>query len=52
MSNKMKHITFFDCFYNDDVKKYESVFLNNKGNMNHLNKTGNEIIYNEIKKLL
>jgi hypothetical protein len=52
MSDKMIHITFFDCFYNDDVKKYESVFLNNKGNMNHLNDAGNEIMYNEIKKLL
>lgn len=52
MSDKMIHITFFDSFYDNDVFKYENIFLNNKGNMNHMNRTGNEIIYNEVKKII
>lgn len=52
LSSNMTHITFFDTFYNGNVKKFESVFLNNKGQMNHMNKTGNKIIYEEVKKLL
>jgi hypothetical protein len=30
----------------------EDVFLENRGNMNHLNEIGNKIIYNKILKLL
>ena len=52
MSNNITHITFFDSFYNDDVFKFENVFLENKGNMNHMNKHGNEIIYNKIKNII
>jgi len=46
------HITFFDSFYDDNVLKYENVFLKNRGNINHLNDVGNLIIYNEIKNNL
>lgn len=46
------HITFFDAFYDDSVLKYENIFLKHKGNINHLNVKGNEIIYNKIKKIL
>ena len=46
------HITFFDSFYDDRVRKYENVFLQNKGNANHLNSVGNDFIYKEMKKLL
>jgi len=52
LSSKITHITFFDSFYDENVKKFESVFLNNKGQMNHMNTTGNQIIYEEVKKLL
>lgn len=48
------HITFFDSFNQSisNVKLFENVFLNNKGQMNHLNDRGNKIIYNNIKSLL
>lgn len=43
------HITFFDSFYGNDVLKFENVFLNNKGNTNHLSLKGNNIIFETIK---
>jgi len=46
------HITFFDSFYSDKVIKFEDIFLNHRGNTNHLTDVGNEYIYNSIKKLL
>jgi len=46
------HITFFDSFYDDNVLKYETIFLKNRGNINHLNDVGNMIIYNEMKNNL
>ena len=52
LSNKIIHITFFDKFYDDNVLKFENVFLKNKGNMNHMNENGNKIIYSKIKKRL
>jgi hypothetical protein len=45
------NITFFDSF-NKDMFQFENVFLNNGGNMNHMNDVGNKIIYNEIKTIL
>jgi hypothetical protein len=45
------NITFFDSF-NQDMYQFENVFLNNGGNMNHMNEVGNRIIYNEIKTIL
>lgn len=47
-----KHITFFDSFYDDRVKKYENIFLKNRGNINHLNDDGNHFIYKDIKNTL
>ena len=44
------HITFFDSFYDNDYLKFEDIFLNFKGNVNHLNEIGNKIIYTEIIK--
>jgi hypothetical protein len=46
------HITFFDSFYDDRVLKYENIFLNNKGNVNHMDSIGNTIIFNSITKLI
>jgi lysophospholipase L1-like esterase len=46
------NITFFDGFKNEKTVGFEKIFLNNKGDMNHLNKKGNDIIYKKIKKLL
>ena len=45
------NITFFNSF-NKDAVQFEDVFLENRGNMNHLNEKGNKIIYNKIIKLL
>lgn len=45
------NITFFDSF-NKDMNQYESIFLNNMGNMNHMNNVGNQIIYEKIKTIL
>jgi hypothetical protein len=45
------NITFFNSFNKDSIQ-LEDIFLENKGNMNHLNKKGNKIIYNKIKKLI
>jgi hypothetical protein len=45
------NITFFNSFNKNSIQ-LENVFLENKGNMNHLNKKGNKIIYNKIKKLI
>jgi hypothetical protein len=42
------HITFFDSFYPENVLKFEEIFLNNKGKINHMNDTGNQIIFNLI----
>jgi hypothetical protein len=42
------HITFFDSFYPTEVLKFENVFLNNRGVINHLNDVGNNIIYEKI----
>jgi hypothetical protein len=46
------HITFFDSFYDDDVLKFEDIFLSYKGNINHLNEKGNRLFYNIIKNTL
>ncbi len=46
------HITFFDSFYSDAVLKFEDVFLDNKGNINHLNQLGNNIVYQKILQYL
>jgi hypothetical protein len=51
LCNDSIHITFFDSFY-DDVLKCENIFLNNKGNINHMSQKGNDIIYKKIKKIL
>lgn len=51
-SAKIINITFFNSFYDDDVLKFEDIFLNNKGEMNHMNRKGNKIIFDEIKKIL
>jgi hypothetical protein len=50
----MINITFFDLFNQsvDGIHMFENIFLNNKGQMNHLNELGNEIIYNKIQNLL
>ena len=52
MYPKAIHMTFFDSFYNDDILKFENVFLNNKGNVNHLSLKGNNIIFEIIKTKL
>ena len=46
------HITFFDSFYPENVFKFENVFLENRGNMNHMNIDGNKIVYHKIKNIL
>jgi len=46
------HITFFDSFYDDSVIKFENIFLENKGNTNHLSDRGNDVIYKKTSKLL
>lgn len=46
------HITFFDEFYTDNILKFEKVFLNCKGNTNHLNISGNKIVYKKLLKIL
>jgi hypothetical protein len=46
------HITFFDNFYDNNVLKFEDIFLSYKGNVNHLNQLGNELFYNTIKNIL
>jgi hypothetical protein len=46
------HMTFFDNFYDDDILKFENIFKKNKGNVNHLNHKGNQIIYSKIKKII
>lgn len=46
------HITFFDSFYPNDILKFEDVFLNNRGVINHLTDTGNKIIYEKIIQYL
>lgn len=46
------HITFFDSFYDDSVHKFEQLFIDNKGLINHLNKDGNIKMYKQISKIL
>jgi hypothetical protein len=46
------HITFFDNFYDNNVLKFEDIFLYYKGNVNHLDKNGNELLYNKMLKIL
>ena len=46
------NITFFDSFSHPTFHNFEEVFLNNKGNMNHLNDFGNNLIYKKIKNIL
>lgn len=46
------HITFFDNFYPKNVLKFENVFLENRGNINHMNIIGNKIIYDKIKNII
>jgi hypothetical protein len=45
------NITFFNSFNKNSIQ-LEDIFLENKGNINHLNEKGNIIIYNKIKKLI
>jgi len=42
------HITFFDSFYPETVLKFEDIFLDNRGTVNHLDKNGNGIIYEKV----
>jgi hypothetical protein len=46
------NITFFDNFSHPTFHNFEEVFLNNKGNMNHLNEVGNNLIYKKVKNIL
>jgi hypothetical protein len=48
------NITFFDAFNQsiNGIHLFEDVFLNNRGQMNHLTDKGNKIIYNKIRSLL
>jgi hypothetical protein len=46
------HITFFDTFYDNGVFKFENIFKKYKGNVNHLNQKGNQIIYTKIIEIL
>ena len=46
------HITFFDNFYDHNVLKFEDIFLYYKGNVNHLDKNGNKLLYNKMLKIL
>lgn len=52
LSPKITHITFFDSFYDNSVHKFENVFLEHKGFINHLSDDGNFKMYKEIIKLL
>jgi hypothetical protein len=45
------NMTFFNSFNKDSIQ-LEDVFLENRGNINHLNEVGNKIVYNKILKLL
>lgn len=45
------HITFFDI--NDpEILNFKSVFIKNRGKINHLNEKGNNLIYKKIKNLI
>jgi hypothetical protein len=46
------HITFFDNFYDNNILKFEDIFLSHKGNINHLDEKGNSLFYNMIKNIL
>jgi hypothetical protein len=46
------NITFFDSFYDDSVYKFEDIFLENKGLINHLSEIGNYMVYQKILDLL
>lgn len=46
------HITFFDSFYPDSVLKFEDVFLDNRGVINHLNDIGNRRVYENVLEYL
>jgi lysophospholipase L1-like esterase len=46
------NITFFDSFSHPTFHNFEEIFLKNKGNMNHLNEDGNNLIYKKIKNIL
>jgi hypothetical protein len=46
------NITFFDSFSHSIFHNFEKIFLNNKGNVNHLNQVGNNLIYKKIKNIL
>jgi hypothetical protein len=46
------HITFFDNFYDNNILKFEDIFLSHKGNINHLDEKGNSLFYNTIKNIL
>lgn len=45
------HITFFD-FYNNRVLNFKKIFEKYKGDVNHLNKKGNVLVYETIKTKL
>jgi len=42
------HFSFFDT----EVTNYQSIWLSNKGNINHMNENGNMLVYQEISKSL
>ena len=52
LSPNATHITFFDSFYDNSVHKFEHLFIDNKGLINHLSNDGNFKMYKEISKLL
>jgi hypothetical protein len=53
--NKTKnniHITFFDNFYDDRVLNFSNIFNEYGGNINHLNKDGNKLVFQKIKNFV
>ena len=46
------HITFFDDFYDARVTNFHNIFLNHRGDVNHLDKNGNTKIFSYLKKEL
>ena len=47
----MKNVIDIDLDSSSEEKS-ENIFLNNKGNINHMSQKGNDIIYKKIKKIL
>jgi len=53
--NKTKnniHITFFDGFYDNRVLNLKYLFDNHRGDINHLSKDGNELMFKTIKSFV